>query len=454
MNLDKTVLRKWDIRGIYPDQINEDLALKVGYAYARFLKEKNKNTCVVGRDNRIGGDKLAKNLTYALTDAGINIIYLDVVTTPMLNFACHKLNIPFGIMITASHNPKCDNGFKIFGDSCLHLNTKELNNFYDLIMKEKKLSSDEKGFIKDFDIKDLYVKDLNEKINLNRKLKVIIDCGNGTSSTIIRDVYKNFNCDVTYLYADSDPTFPNHHPDPNVFENLKDLCKTVIKENADLGIAYDGDADRVGIVDDKGNVIETDKLMSLYAKDILKTSENKNIVIDVKCSMALENSIKKHGGKPIMVANGSAYIETYVQEYPAVFGGEYSGHVFFNDKHYGFDDGIYAGLRVQEILCKSNEPLNKLFDDYQKLFNTPEIKVSCLDENKFKIIEEIKNYCKERNYEYTDIDGVRVKFSDGWALVRASNTGPNLTTRFEATTEKRVKELKEEFINLISNLNK
>lgn len=453
MSLDTSILRKWDIRGIYPEQINENVANQVGFAYAKFLKENNIDSCIVGRDNRIGGEKLSDALIYGLTESGINVINLGVVTTPMLNFACHKLSNPYGIMITASHNPKNDNGFKVFGDKCLHLETKKLNHFYDLVKANKKEISDVKGKIKNYNIKELYIEDLIYKINLDKKrLKVVIDCGNGTASTIIRDVYKNFNCDVIYLYSESDPNFPNHHPDPNVFENLKDLCNMVKATNSDLGIAYDGDCDRVGIVDNNGNVLETDKLMSIYSKDIIKNNDNKNIIIDVKCSMALEDAIKRQGGNSVMVCNGSAYIETFVNEYPAIFGGEYSGHVFFNDKHYGYDDGIYAGLRLQEILCKEDKKLSELTKDYQKLFNTPEIKISCSDDKKFDVVENIKNYCKEKNYEYLDIDGVRVKFSDGWALVRASNTGPNLTTRFEATTEKRVSELKEEFINLINDL--
>lgn len=453
MSLDTSILRKWDIRGIYPEQINENVAKQVGFAYAKFLKENNIDSCIVGRDNRIGGEKLSDSLIYGLIESGINVINLGVVTTPMLNFACHKLSNPYGIMITASHNPKNDNGFKVFGDKCLHLETKKLNHFYDLVKANKKEISDVKGNIKNYNIKELYIEDLIYKINLDKKrLKVVIDCGNGTASTIIRDVYKNFNCDVIYLYSESDPNFPNHHPDPNVFENLKDLCNMVKATNSDLGIAYDGDCDRVGIVDNNGNVLETDKLMSIYSKDIIKNNDNKNIIIDVKCSMALEDAIKRQGGNSVMVCNGSAYIETFVNEYPAIFGGEYSGHVFFNDKHYGYDDGIYAGLRLQEILCKEDKKLSELTKDYQKLFNTPEIKISCSDDKKFDVVENIKNYCKEKNYEYLDIDGVRVKFSDGWALVRASNTGPNLTTRFEATTEKRVSELKEEFINLINDL--
>lgn len=453
MNLDFSILRRWDIRGIYPDQINEDVAIKVGFAYGRFLTEKNETLCIVGRDNRIGGEKLAKGVIEGLTDSGINVIYLDVVTTPMLNFACHKLNHQYGIMVTASHNPKNDNGFKIFGKDCLHLNETDINYFYGLIKEDKRMIASKKGTIKNINIKEPYIEYLIDNIKLDKKrLKVVIDCGNGTASTIIRDVYKNFNCNVIYLYSESDPTFPNHHPDPSVFDNLKDLCNMVIQTKADLGIAYDGDADRVGIVDNKGNIIESDKLMAIYSEDILKRSKNKNIVLDVKCSMALENAIKSYGGNPIMVCNGSAYIETYIHNYPAVFGGEYSGHVFFNDGHPGYDDGIYAGLRLQEILCNNNVNCDELSLDYERLFNTPEIKVACDDDKKFKIVDKIKEYCDQKKYDYLDIDGIRVKFSDGWALVRASNTGPNLTARFEATTSKKLEQIKEEFISLIDNL--
>ena len=453
--MDTSILRKWDIRGIYPNQINEDVASTIGYAYAVYLKEKKIINCIVGRDNRIGGENLAKCLIKSLTDSGINVTYLDLVTTPMLNFACHKLNINYGIMVTASHNPKDDNGFKVFGDKCLHLEINDLKHLYDLIKENKKEISNLKGATENINIKDLYIKDLIDNINLeNKRLKVIIDCGNGTASAIIKDVYKNLNCDTLFLYCESDPTFPNHHPDPNVFENLKDLRRIVLENNADLGIAYDGDADRIGIVDDKGNIIESDKLMAIYSKYILKESQNKNIIIDVKCSIALEDAIKNYGGKSIMVCNGSAYIESFINNYPAVFGGEYSGHVFFNDHHYGYDDGIYAGLRLQEILCNENKKLSELSDDYMKLYNTPELKIKCTDEKKFEVVNKIKEYAVFKNYKYNDIDGVRVNFEDGWALVRASNTGPNLTLRFEATSEARLNEIKNEFMNLVTDLNK
>lgn len=455
MSLDTSILRKWDIRGIYPEQINENVAKQVGFAYAKFLKENNIDSCIVGRDNRIGGEKLSDSLIYGLIESGINVINLGVVTTPMLNFACHKLSNPYGIMITASHNPKNDNGFKVFGDKCLHLETKKLNHFYDLVKANKKEISDVKGNIKNYNIKELYIEDLIYKINLDKKrLKVVIDCGNGTASTIIRDVYKNFNCDVIYLYSESDPNFPNHHPDPNVFENLKDLCNMVKATNSDLGIAYDGDCDRVGIVDNNGNVLETDKLMSIYSKDIIKNNDNKTILIDVKCSKVLEDEIKKAGGEYIIETPSSAKQERVMFDKKLPFGGGYSNHIFFGDRHPGYDDGIYVGLRVQEMLTNTTQTLNEITKKLPHYYNTGEIKVKTTDEKKFKIVEGIKNYCNTHNYEYSTIDGIKVFKNDGWALVRASNTGPNLTLRFESNSESGLKKLQKEFMDVLGILDK
>lgn len=452
MGFDTSILRKWDIRGIYKEQITKEVAINVGFSFGRFLKENNKHICIIGRDNRFGGKVLKEGLTYGLTESGIDVIDYGLITTPMLNFACHKNDNAYGIMITASHNPKCDNGFKLFGEDCLHLKTDKLTYFYEIMKKEERILGDKKGKVTKKNIKDEYINDLVSKINLPKKTKVVVDCGNGTASIIIKDVYDKLNCDVTYLYCESDPNFPNHHPDPNVFENLTDLRKMVVHTKSDLGIAYDGDADRVGIVDNLGNIIETDKLMSIYSKNILKKSDNKNIIIDVKCSKALEDYIKNCGGNPIMVCNGSSYIESFVHDYPAIFGGEYSGHVFFNDKHYGYDDGIYAGLRLQEIIIEENKSANMLYEDYPKLVSTPEIKVHCDDNIKFGIVDKVLEYCKEKKYDYLDIDGVRVKFDDGWALIRCSNTGPNLTLRFESTTKEKTDKMQTEFMTLVDEL--
>ena len=453
MILDQSILREWDIRGVYPTQINEETAKALGYAYGSYLNDKKISYCVVGRDNRLGGEELAKSLMLGLIDSGINIIYLDIVTTPMFNFASIKLKLEYGIMITASHNPKNDNGFKIFGKDYLHLVRSELEKVYELIKNNEKVISSTKGWIKKLDISDAYAEDLaNSLVFGSQKLKVVIDCGNGTASTIIKKVYEKFNFETEFIFADSDPTFPNHHPDPSVEVNLKALKDKVIETKANLGIAYDGDCDRFGIVDELGNMIESDRLMAIFIRDIFPKVDNKSFIIDVKCSKALEDEISKIGGKSVMVRNGSAFIETYVHDYPSLFGGEYSGHLFFRDRHYGYDDGIYMGLRLQEILSNMPIKCSELSNGLNRYFNTPELRVKVSDGQKFDIVNKVKEYCQANNYEFLDIDGVRVKYPDGWALVRASNTGPNLTLRFEATTRERLAELLKEFTVVINKL--
>lgn len=453
MILDQSILREWDIRGVYPTQINEETAKALGYAYGSYLNDKKITYCVVGRDNRLGGEELAKSLMLGLIDSGINIIYLDIVTTPMLNFASIKLKLEYAIMVTASHNPKNDNGFKLFGKDYLHLVRSELEKVYELIKNNARIISPTKGWIKKLDISDAYADDLaNSLVFGSQKLKVVLDCGNGTASTIIKKVYEKFNFEVEYLYAESDPTFPNHHPDPSVEVNLKALKDKVIETKANLGIAYDGDCDRLGVVDELGNMIESDRLMAIFIRDIFPKVDNKSFIIDVKCSKALEDEISKIGGKSVMVRNGSAFIETYVHDYPSLFGGEYSGHLFFRDRHYGYDDGIYMGLRLQEILSNMPIKCSELSNGLNRYFNTPELRVKVNDGQKFEIVNKVKEYCQANNYEFLDIDGVRVKYPDGWALVRASNTGPNLTLRFEATTRERLAELLKEFTVVINKL--
>ena len=286
----------------------------------------------------------------------------------------------------------------------------------------------------------------------SRRLKIAIDTGNGTTSLFIRDIISKFNIEPIYLNIESDGRFPNHNPDPNNDKNLEELKKVVIEQNCDFGIAYDGDGDRVGIVDELGNTIESDKLIAIFSRNIIPKTLNKKVLIDVKCSNALVEDIKTIGAEPIMVKNGSAFIENELNIRDILIGGEYSGHIFFRDKFYGFDDGIYASLRLYEILSNTNVKCSNLLEGYTHYFNTPEIKVKTTDEKKWDIVSNVKEYVISKGYEYLDIDGVRVMFDDGWALIRCSNTGPNLTLRFEAKTEERLKIIKNEFESLISKL--
>ena len=285
----------------------------------------------------------------------------------------------------------------------------------------------------------------------NKKIKMAIDPGNGTTSLFIKDIIKKYkNITPIYINDYSDGNFPVHNPDPNNDNNLKELKELVIKEKCDFGAAYDGDGDRIGIVDNLGNTIESDKLIALFARDIIPKTNNKKVLMDVKCSKALKNDIENLNAEAIMVKNGSAFIETEMNELDVLIGGEYSGHIFFRDRYYGYDDGIYASLRMYELLTNTNKLSSELLEGYTHYFNTPEIRVKTTDEKKWKIVDSIKNYVKEKKYNFIDIDGVRVEFKDGWALIRCSNTEPSITMRFEAETNERLKEIKMEFEDLVN----
>lgn len=450
MNFDKSILREADIRGVYPDQINSEFAKRLGCVFGTYAQSVGKSYCVVGHDNRFGGPDLTKNLIEGLISTGINVMYIGLVTTPMFNFASRSVGQEYGIMVTASHNPSNDNGFKIFGRDYQHCDYDELDIIYDALKNENYKLKTGKGTIEHIDVTDAYAEFLAKSINLKKKdMKVVVDCGNGTASTIIKKVYDLIPCEVVYLFCDSNPNFPNHHPDPNVKSNLEKLAKSVKKNRADLGLAYDGDADRCGFVDNKGNIVEADIMMALLCKDIIKNNQNKTILIDVKCSKALEDAINEAGGNVLIETPSSAKQERVIASQHINFGGDYSNHIFFADKHPGYDDGIYVGLRVQEMLSVSERSLSDLTKKLHHYYNTEEIKVKTTDEKKFKIVEDIKKYCDNHSYEYSTIDGIKVFVPNGWALIRASNTGPNLTLRFESTTESGLKKIKEEFMGVV-----
>jgi len=449
--IDFSVLRENDIRGVYGKNITEELAYLVGCAFGTYLVNNKKTECVVGYDNRISGKKLVEQVMKGLVDTGINVKFVGMVTTPLLNYATIFFNIEAGIMVTASHNPANENGFKIFGDDFLHLNRGELEKVYTLIKNQQFTLG--LGEVQYYDLRKNYINMLSAYIRIGkRRLKVAIDPGNGTTSLFIEDIVRYFNIDPIYLNIKSDGSFPVHNPDPNDDKNLEVLKEVVKNEKCDLGLAFDGDGDRVGVVDELGNTIESDKLIAIFAREIVPRTLKKMVMLDVKCSKALVEDLESIGATPMMVKNGSAFIETELNKKDILVGGEYSGHIFFRDKYYGYDDGIYAGLRLFEILSNTNKKCSELSDGYNKYFNTPEIKVPTTDDRKWSIVEKVKNYVRVKDYEYTDIDGVRITFNDGWALIRCSNTGPNLTMRFEADTPERLEEIKVEFSTLVKSL--
>lgn len=444
--MDYNILRENDIRGSYPNQINKDSVRIIAKAFAVYLNNINVNICLLGYDNRLSSKELYIEIKKSLINSGINVVSIGEVTTPIFNYASIKNNIPYGLMITASHNKKTDNGIKIFGENFLHLKQDELKKLYKLIKEEASING--LGSFKEINMTDDYINMLIDKFKPINK-KVVVDCGNGTASLVIKEIFSKIFVDVSYLNCDSDGSFPIHNPDPNVDSNLT-LLKNIVKlKNADLGIAVDGDCDRVGIVDEKGNTITTDYLIIIFAKDIILNSDNKNIIIDVKCSKATINEITKMGGTPIMVKNGSAYIERVVHDFPSLLGGEYSGHIFFRDDYYGYDDGIYAGLRTAQILDEKNTYASDLINNMEKYYSTEEIRMEVLDDIKFKLVDYVKDYALKQGYNCNLCDGVRVDYEDGFSLVRASNTGPCITLRFEAKTKEKLDERQKEFISLI-----
>ena len=454
----KNILREADIRGVYPDEVNATFAKKLGYVFADYVKTKDENEVVVGHDNRFGGPELTKNLIEGLINSGITVYYIGLVTTPMLNYASHKMKRQYGVMVTASHNPKEYNGFKVFGDNYLHCSHEDLEYIYSRLLDEKYKCTDAKkhGTIEYVDIDSSYAKYLSTVTTIgNRHLKCVIDCGNGTASTIIKRVYDRLPYDVTYIYSDSNPNFPFHHPDPNVKTNLIDLCKKVVEVKADIGLAYDGDADRIGIVDNKGNVVDADVMMSSIAGSIIKKDPSKPILIDIKSSDVIRDAITDAGGTFIETPSSSARQEDMMVEYDCLYGGQYANHIFFRDKHPGYDDGIYAGLRYQEILTHTNKSLYDIIKPrLSRYYHTDEIKIKTTDEKKWKIVQAVKEYADLRNYKYQEIDGIKIIKGTSWALVRASNTGPNLTLRFESTSKRGLTMIQQEFMDVIGIVSK
>ena len=449
--INPAIFREYDVRGIYGDDLNEDVAYTVGKAFGSYVRELGESKVILGHDNRDSYMEIYSALMQGILDSGVNVFSLGLVTTPMHNFAKIYYDVNAGIMVTASHNPKEYNGFKMSVKKNDSLYGKELQDFkhyldcYDF--------KDGKGSVTEEDVFPAYLDNLKKSLRLgDRKVKVVVDCGNGTGSIFIENILKEFNIEYELLYCDSDCNFPNHIPDPAVKNNLHDLGKMVKDLGYDLGVAVDGDTDRCGMVLEDGSFVPADMIMILFYRDLAEQMEVKKGVFDVKCSMSLIDEIKKLGLKPCMNRTGSVYCRSYVNENNLDFGGEYSGHLFFRDRYLGFDDGIYGILRIIELLSHTDKKISELFDGVNHYFSTEELKVRVTDDNKFDIVNGVIEYAKNKKYTFSLTDGIRVTFDDGWALVRASNTGPDLTVRFEAKTEKRLKEIQNEFISLIDEI--
>lgn len=447
-NINKNIFRGYDIRGIWEEDLTEDTAYTVGLGLGSYIQDIGKSKIIVGMDNRKSSPILTKALVEGLLKTGVEVINLGLVTTPMYYFACEHLKIYSGVMVTASHNPKEYNGFKFAFDERGNARGEMIQEFREYI--EAGNFKEGLGIETNIDISEDYLKLLNGSITIgDRKVKAVIDCGNGTGSVIIKRAIDMFNIEPVYIFCDSDSDFPNHHPDPSIEKNLELVKQKVLEEKADVGISIDGDADRVGIIDENGNFVAADKYMIIIWRDIIKTAKNKTALYDVKCSKALSDEVKKLGGETLCYRTGNSYIKAMAKEGNFDFAGELSGHMWFRDRYPGFDDGIYSGLRLIEILSRTKKTVTELLEGINEYYSTPEILVPMSDEIKFDVVEKIKKYVINKGYSFIDIDGVRVEFEDGWALVRASQTGPNLTIRFEGRTKERRDSLYNEFYSII-----
>ena len=448
-NISPNIFRGYDIRAVYGQDLNEDIAYTIGLGFGSYIQEKGYTKCLVGHDNRTSSEPLSDALIEGITSTGVDVVFLGLCTTPMYYYGQKFLGIDPGVMITASHNPKEYNGFKIafddFGNACGQM----IQDFRVFI--EEGNFKQGKGSVSTYDIKDEYLKAIKESIDLgDRKIKVVVDTANGTASIIAKEVYGMFdNVELVPLYIDSNPEFPNHHPDPSVEANNADLKAKVLETGADLGIGIDGDGDRVGVIDENGKMIFIDFYAIIIWRDIMSKVANKHALFDVKCSKSLADEVEKLGGIPVCYRTGNSYMKAKMREGDFAFGSELSGHVFFRDKWDNIDDGLYAGLRLVEILSKTDKSLSHLLDGVKRYYASPELIIKSTDDEKFKVIEKVKEYCRQKGYQVNDIDGVRAEFDNGWALVRASNTGPNITARFEGVTEEDRDKIQEEFMALI-----
>ncbi len=444
----KEIFRAYDIRGVVDQDFDEEWVERLGRACGTWFRSKGWDRAVLGHDCRHSSPAYQQAVGRGLNASGVDVLFLNLIPTPALYFAAKKLNYKAGVMITASHNPPEFNGFKVWGgETTIH--TDDIQEIYKIM--ESGDFVDGSGMASYHDIAPYYIEDLLSDIKLERPVKVVLDGGNGAGGQIALEMLRQAGAEVIPQYCEPDGNFPNHHPDPVVAEYMGDLFKAVVEHGADVGIGLDGDADRIGAVDEKGNLIPGDRLVALYSREMLERKPSETVVADVKCSHLLFKDISEHGGKPLMARTGHSVMKAKMIETGAGLGGEMSGHIFFSDRFYGFDDGLYSALRLLEILSRTDKPISEMWDEWPQTFFTPELRVEYPEEIKFELVQRaLEELAKD--YEVIDIDGVRVVFDGGWALVRASNTQAALTLRFEASSQEQLTEIKDTVESLLERL--
>lgn len=427
--VNKSVFRAYDIRGIIDEQLDEDAFYSIGRAISCRLKALERTEIVLARDGRLTSETLANALKQGLLDSGIHVVDLGEVATPVMYFATHVHGIDSGIIVTGSHNPANYNGIKMVLAGTT-LAEQDIQTLYDTIVQGECIHGD--GRYTRFDMMPSYISRIVGDISLQRPLKVVVDCGNGVAGPVIPVVLRQLGCEVIELYCDVDGRFPNHHPDPTVEANLVDLKKAVAYHQADIGLAFDGDADRLGVITNQCELIWPDRLMMLYAQEVLARNPKATIVYDVKCSSHLADTIKQAGGVAKMCPTGHSIVKRVMKDEKAALAGEMSGHLFFKDRWYGFDDALYSACRLLEIISRSSLTVHEQFQAIPNSVNTPEIKIPIVDDEKFAFMQRFSAHACFSDAQIITIDGLRVEFPHGWGLVRASNTTPCLVARFEA----------------------
>lgn len=450
--LDTEIFRAYDIRGIVDKNLTPEIVTAIGKALGSVVLERAEATIVVGRDGRLSGDTLRRALCDGILSTGCHVVDIGMVPTPILYFATKYLKIPSGVMITGSHNPPDYNGLKmmvggiaLYDESITALATRIQQNRFKVGCGQYQTQT----------LLEPYIKAITKDIQPLKKLKVVVDCGNGAASIVAPLLYQSLGCEVIPLFCEVDGRFPNHHPDPGQPENLQDLIVAVQQHQADIGIAFDGDGDRLGVVDNQGKIIWPDRLLILFAQEAIKLHPKAVIIFDVKCTRHVAATIKAMGGDPLMWKTGHSLIKAKIAETGAILAGEMSGHVFFNDRWYAFDDGLYAGARLLEIIARDAETLTaaELFATLPDSISTPELVLPVNESEKFGIVDRLLKIANFKQAVISTIDGLRVDFQDGFGLIRPSNTGPNLILRFEGDTVEVLKRIQTEFRLLLQTLN-
>jgi phosphomannomutase/phosphoglucomutase len=435
------IFREYDIRGLVDKDLTMEVVELLGRGLGTVIQRQGGRSVVVGRDVRESSTRFRDALSKGITSTGLNVVDVGTVPTPLTYFAANTLPVDGLAMITGSHNPPEYNGFKIgAGKTTFH--GPEIQALRKLIEARDFVKADKPGTVTPYDIVTPYFHFIRQTVKVGRKgMRIVIDAGNGTGGFIAVPLFQSMGFDVVPLFCEPDSNFPNHHPDPTVVENLEDLIEAVKREKAEVGIAYDGDSDRIGVIDDQGNILWGDQLMVLFSRYVLKDSPGAAIVGEVKCSYTLYDDIARHGGRPIMWKAGHSLIKAKMKEEHAELAGEMSGHIFFKNRYFGFDDAIYSSARLLEILTTEPRKLSALLADVPKTYASPELRVDTVEEKKFELVKRATETLRKAGHSIIDVDGVRVTFPDGWGLIRASNTQPILVLRFEASTPERLKEI-------------